>query len=473
MSVPRCLAWSWCLLAAQPGCSVQKSELLRREASAVSLGGAASTSTAGTAGEGGELAPIPGPEVVTEPLAPELIAVIDERPIGGASLAGGTVGGGDYATAFAAGQIVLVDTPEELVTAVSGDEPRIVLVAAGSYIFSGTEERATCLKACEPATPVAQQTIISGYCTADESVSLTQIPYFSLEVGSNKTVIGLEGGAHLTHVELDLSKGSNKIVRNLSIADVSPGVAQFGYGVRIWPGHHVWIDHLTVTNIGHSNLILASDYDGDTQVVTLESGFITVTRCHFDGFTALLCDQRTPSAVSTHRARALTFAENWFERGLRYAPYLFGPGTWGHLFNNLWTDHTDGGLRVGCGSHGLAQGNVFSSTSRAIQNSDNGAGTWSFCATGYFGSLYAPLDTDDEEENLLLDGSTVDFADQPSDGSTLLAPSRTSGTGFRVEVPIGEDSSESYDFELAPDPDSLTSALPTLVGVGRLFDAEP
>ncbi len=472
MSVPRWLTW-WCLLLAPSGCSVEKSELLRLEALVTAQGGALATPSAGSAGQAGEGSTIAGPEVVTDPLDPALIAVIDERPIGGASLAGGTVGGGDYATTFAAQQIVLVDTPEELVTAVSGDEPRVVLVAAGSYAFSGTEDRATCVQPCDPATPVAEQTIISGYCTAEQTVSVTRIPHFSLEVGSNKTVIGLGSGAHLKNVEVDLSKGSNKIVRNLVISDVSPSVAQFGYGVRVWPGHHVWLDHLTVTNVGHSFLMLASDYDGDTQVVTLESGFMTVTWCHFDGFVAGLCNQRSPSIVSTHRTRALTFAHNWFDAGQRYAPYLFGPGTFGHLFNNLWTDHADGGLRVGCGSQAIAQGNVFSATTHAIQNSDNGAGTWSFCSTGFFGSLYAPLGTADEEENLLFDESTVAFAEQPSDGSTLIPPVRESGARFRIHVPVTDETTEDYAFELDADPRALLSTLPNRVGAGRLFNVEP
>ncbi len=436
------------------GCSVQNSELITRVGEST-----------GPGGSGGALPAEPG--VVVDPLDATLIAIIDERPPGSASLDGGTTGGGDYATAFDAGRIFLVDSVQGLQAHLGDDELAIVLIAEGDYDFDGTEERPTCEQPCDPATPLAQQTIVSGYCTEDDTVSTTVIDYYNLEVGANKTLIGLGAGARFRNVEVNLSKGPNVIVRNIEVRDVAPNVAEFGYGVRVWPGHHVWLDHLTLGNIGHGYIVVASDYD-DTQIITDETAYVTITNCHFDGRVDGVCGQRSPYVVTAHRTPAVTMSMNWFDGSGRRSPNLFGPETWAHLFNNLWTS-VDRGVEVGCGARGLLQGNAFETTPDAVNVNDSGAGSWSFCAAGYFGLLYAPTGTGGEEDNLLDSQSVLSLNGQPADGTGMSVPTRTTGNQFSVSVPVGSSGAESYAFELVESPGEVAAEVRASAGVGKLF----
>jgi pectate lyase len=66
--------------------------------------------------------------------------------------------------------------------------------------------------------------------------------------------------------------------------------------------------------------------------------------------------------LTTNRTPALTVTRSWFSGARIRTPNLFGPGTWTHLFNNLWTDVDGRGLAVSCGAAALAQGNVFRTT---------------------------------------------------------------------------------------------------------------
>lgn len=424
------------------GCSVQKSELL-------------------TALD---------PDVVVTAPDASVIAAIDERPMGGASLTTGTTGGGNYAAAFAAGRLFLVDTIEGLKHRVSGDEPAIVLVAAGTYAFTGAEQQLqTCSQACDPTTPLAEQTVLANYCKNGETLSDTAFNYDTLKVGSNKTVIGLAAGAKFTNVEVSLSNSSNIILRNLSITDVAPNIVNVGYGLRVWPSNHVWLDHLTLRNIGHGYIHFVPDYDSDTLVIAEETGYITLTNSYFDGMTKGVCGQKSPFVVSSHRSRAVTLALNWFDGSRNYNPYLFGPEAWGHVFNNLWTNISGAGLAVACGATGVAQGNVFQSATSALYNNADGVSTWSFCSADLYGKLYAPMDTGDDEDNLLDATSTLNLHEQPTDGTAMTAPVRKSGNQFSVTVPLSTTETASYLYTLQAAPSDVPLFVKANAGVGKLF----
>jgi pectate lyase len=412
-------------------------------------------------------------DVVVEPLAADVIAAIDERPVGGASLTTGTVGGGDYQAAFAEHRIYLVRDIETLKKRVSGDDAAIILIAEGDYTSTADPtKQQSCSQTCEPTTPVAAQTVTASYCAEDASLSETTYNFDRLKIGANKTVIGLGKGAKFTNIEFVVSWSKSVILRNLSIADVSPTFIDVGYGLRIEPADHIWIDHVTFRNIGHSFVLLSSDNDKTTGEVATEAGFITFSNNHFDGWVEGACGQRCRSVIGSQRNPALTFVRNWFQRSSSNNPYLFGPGTWGHLFNNLWSDIDDRGVLLGCGALGVLQGNVFDSTKTAVLDNDAGYGTWSFCSKGLYGVLYAPTETSSDEDNRYDSASALVLNDQPTDGTGLTVPVRVKGSQWSVEVPIGSDKTETYRYELLPTPDEVEAHVQANAGVGKLFLSE-
>ncbi len=437
------------------GCSVQESQLL--------------TLAAGAAGGSGGSGPASG--------APNLdaatIRVIDERPLGGASLIEGTTGGGTYADALARGAVYLVDDVVELRQRIGGDSPAVVLIAEGSYTFSAATPRAVrvCNRPCNIGDPRATQTITESYCTGGETVFETNLVFETLRIGSNKTVIGLGLGATLKNAELELSGSSNIILRNLSIQDVAPDIVGKGDGINMWPADHIWIDHCTFRNIGHAYIPIHSSWDEENnQALSVEAGYITLTHNLFDGYVAGACTQRSGYVVGTSRNPALTFAYNWFKGTDARNGYLFGPGSWAHLFNNYWSDIGHSGLSVACGAAGLAQGNVFENVTSALYNQDDGVSSWKFCHEDLFGKLYAPLAGGGDEQNLIDARSSLNLHDQPTDGPGLILPLRQSGHRFQLLVPGGIGRvSQSYEVTLEADPSAVPNLVRAAAGSGRLF----
>jgi len=195
---------------------------------------------------------------------------------------------------------------------------------------------------------------------------------------------------------------------------------------------------------------------------------VTVSNVLFDGFVSGSCSERSESVLTTNRTPALTVTRSWFSGARIRTPNLFGPGTWTHLFNNLWTDVDGRGLAVSCGAAALAQGNVFRATHNALYNSDSGQPTWQFCATGYFGVLYAPTESG-PEANLLDATSTMNLGGQPATGVGLALPT-VRDTEVELSVPVAAGSStESYRVTLTADPGSLPDEIQALAGAGKLF----
>jgi pectate lyase len=443
------------------GCTVQDSQLL-----ASTTGGAGGEGAQNN--QGGSGFPAGGPN-----LDAPTIAVIDERPIGGASLSGGTTGGGSYAQALARGAVYLVDDIDELRQRLAGDNPAVVLVAEGSYTFSAATPRAVrvCNRHCDLGQALTTEIIVEAYCTNGETVFDAKLTFETVRVGSNKTVIGLGHGATLKNAELDLSGSSNVILRNLSIEDVAPDINGKGDGITIWPGDHIWIDHVTLRNLGHAYIPIHSSWDEENdQALSVEAGYITLTHNRFDGHVAGACNQKSDYVLGTSRNPALTLAYNWFEGTSARNGYLFGPGTWAHVFNNYWSDIDHAGLSVACGALALAQGNVFENTISALYNDDDGVSSWKFCKTGLFGTLYAPLADGGDERNLIDPGSTLNLHEQPTDGAGLMLPVRQAGHRFRLMV-LGTQgrATESYEVTLEAEPSAVAGVVRANAGSGRLF----
>lgn len=465
------------------GCTEQRSRLLSHKASVAGVAGAPSNAgaggdavqggTAGTASAAGAGGVWLDPRLNVAgagPVTPAVRLAIDERPIGGASLNGGTTGGGNYADAIANGQIHYVDSLQGVRDHISSDTPAILLIAEGTYAFATTPKQITvCDQACNPATPVTKQAIIN--CDGVATYEVTDTHEF-LRFGSNKTLIGLGKGATFTNAMISLSNVTNIILRNLTIQDVLGNVfgAGAGFGINLWPGDHIWVDHCTFRNIGSSYFNIKSTLDGETYQTLAESGYITITHNYFDGKTDGLCGQRARSVLSTNQVSALTSAYNWFYRSARYNTELFGPDSWAHVFNNLWSDVSQQGLASLCGATAISQGNAFESTTAALTSSNSGVGTYPFCTTESYGKLYAPMNVSTDENNLLDSASTLSLASQPTDGSNLTKPVRRSGHVFAVTAPTKSGTStETYEVALIADPATVAAQVKAAAGAGKLF----
>lgn len=427
-------------------CSVKQSRLLTHKSGSASL----AVSDAG-------------------PVTPAVAATIDERPIGGASLNGGTNGGGTYLDAYNGGQLFYADNEGAIRDLIGDPEPRVILIAEGSYDFGTTAARVvTCTQACSPTTPVAQMT--TNNCAADASTFETPDTEEYLRFGPNKTLIGLGKGATFNNAELSLSHVSNVILRNLTIQNVAPNIAGQGWGINLWPGDHVWVDHCTFRNIGRGyvNIRTSQEDPNNAELITTITGYVTLTHNIFDGKVDGICDQRAQTVVATNRNPALTFAYNWFNRSYNRNPFLMGPETWAHVFNNYWTDVNYAGLAAACSAVALLQGNTFESTNSAISINDNGVDS-TLCASSPWGRVYAPMNTGTDEDNVLDSSSTVTLHNQPTDGTGLMNPSRVSGHRFNLTVPTDPGSTETYEITLQADPMTIAEQVKATAGAGNLF----
>lgn len=400
------------------------------------------------------------------------IDAIDARPIGGASLTTGTSGGGTYAQAAAANAIYAVDTLSDLKKRASGDAPAVVLVAAGQY--AGAAEPRTvqaCTQTCAASDPVGEGTLEASSCPTDATIFDVSVATDTLRVGSNKTIIGLAGGARLMNMTVVLDGSSNVILRNLSVESVATGVAPVDDGMSLDPANHVWLDHLTFRDISNSGLRVVSTWDQDNaQALVDEAGYITISNVHFDGFVSASCSQRSERMFTTNRNPAITVTGSLFEGARIRSPAVFGPGTWMHLYNNLWSDVDGRGLELSCGAAVIAEGNVFQSAHNGLYNSDTGPPTWMFCATGYYGTLYAPIGMGGAEENLIDASSSMNLGGQPTTGAGLALPTSTGGTDFEVSVPVATGmKTETYRVTLAADPSTVAAAVQANAGIGKLF----
>jgi hypothetical protein len=202
------------LVTGSLGCSTQRSDLISAANSSSSGGGPGAADA----------------DVLGDAQLAALSAVVDERPIGGASLQGGTTGGGTLAAARAGGHLIVVHTAAEFLSAVSGDTPTVILINEGTYDFTLSPGRASkaCTNPCIPNTPVAAETLAAASCATTASLFDVESTYDIARVGDNKTLVGLGAGAILKNVEIDLSGSSNIILRNLDFEDLNPGIFHDG-----------------------------------------------------------------------------------------------------------------------------------------------------------------------------------------------------------------------------------------------------
>jgi len=139
-----------------------------------------------------------------------------------------------------------------------------------------------------------------------------------ISMRSNKTVIGLEG-AKLYNGGFEFYKDSNIIFRNVTIEN---GNVDDAFKIN-QESHHIWIDHVTLSNYGDGLLD-----------ITRGSSYITVSWCHFKNHDkTLLIGHTNGYALDKDRLKT-TLHHNWFDSTGQRHPRVRQAEV--HVYNNFF-----------------------------------------------------------------------------------------------------------------------------------------
>ncbi|MEV1083112.1 pectinesterase family protein [Streptomyces sp. NPDC050211] len=209
-----------------------------------------------------------------------------DRPHGFASLAGGTTGG-------AGGKVVTVTDQASLMKYAGAEEPYIIRV-------QGT---------------------------------ITAQPFgASVEVASDKTIVGVGASAELVQGEFHLSPGThNVIIRNMTIRDSAIEGnwdckdTDFD-GIQMDTVHHVWVDHNRFSNICDGQLDVRKD-----------SEYVTISYNRFENN-----NKTFGLGWTTNVKTQITIDHNWFAHTKQRNPSIDN-AAYAHLYNNYLTAQVDPG----------------------------------------------------------------------------------------------------------------------------------
>lgn len=321
-------------------------------------------------------------EVVAAGKADPIAVVVDERPIGWATMAAniivpddaapngdektrsvtGTTGGGSWEAAkaknfsnvfwFKQADFTGANRAAALKavsTALSGSEARIVLFEAGNYDFSLASPKAvnSCQGKCSNG---ATYTEVDGFCNCS-SVSCTANGYkdatATIDLGSNKTILGLGSGATFSHLMMRVVRNGNLILRNLAYTKLPGDVRAWDDALLFYPGDHVWIDHVSFSGFGRGAVVLsgtrvtAGNTGGDFYTYR-DSGWMTFSWMAIDASEPRRCSgtEDSPYPFFTTNDPGLTFEHAHFKYGGGRNPAIDGEGA--HFINTAWEKVKDG-----------------------------------------------------------------------------------------------------------------------------------
>jgi pectate lyase len=175
-----------------------------------------------------------------------------------------------------------------------------------------------------------------------------------VDIASNKTVVGVNKSATIKG-GINIREGSsNIIVRNLNIQGKGEGNDPADtVGAR--GSHHLWFDHLNISDAGDGNLDLTK---GSDYLTVSWSRFSYTDPNHTHRLSCLVGAGSTETATDTGKNN-VTYHHNWFAELVdqRMPRVLFGKG---HVFNNYYTS-SGNGYCVGTGSYAsvLVESNYF------------------------------------------------------------------------------------------------------------------
>jgi pectate lyase len=180
-----------------------------------------------------------------------------------------------------------------------------------------------------------------------------------IKVAPQKTIVGVGSQSGLDGGGLDLTDGSDIILRNLVIRKAIGTDA-----VTIYNAHHVWVDHCDLSSdLDHDS----EYYDGLVDIVH-GSHDVTVSwrRFHDHAHVSLIGHSDQPAPGDTEQTA--TFHHNLFDTTSTYNPTIrFGML---HAFNNAYRDVSSQGISARMGARVLAEANHFDTVPRPLTTHD-------------------------------------------------------------------------------------------------------
>jgi len=194
----------------------------------------------------------------------------------------------------------------------------------------------------------------------------------SVDIKSNKTLLGIGSDAHLQGIELSMNGSRNVIIRNIALSHViADGAGVANDGIVLTGAMNVWIDHCDL----YSDLTHGKDYYDGLVEIKNGASFVTVSRCHIHDHFKVSLISSGDEQVGDTVIRA-TYHHNYFHNcGSRMPSIRFGKA---HVFNNYYRDNPDGsGVNSRMGAVVRVEGNHFENTENPIVFLDSAkTGTW-------------------------------------------------------------------------------------------------
>lgn len=273
-----------------------------------------------------------------------------------------TTGGGNAAP-------IVVTSCGALTNALQSASAAVVHIPAGTTIDCRTSARSqsACAVSCPSYQDPGKSTyrIPVGTQTCKELGSTSETRYnrtrneSRIQVASNKTLLGLGSTSKIVGATLNLSKVKNVIIRNLSIAEINPGLVEGGDGITLDGSSHVWIDHVRFSMI--------SDGHVDIQ----NSRNVTLSWNRFDGLNPAVCGNQHHYTNAVTNSQ-VTLHHNFWNKASGRNPKLDGTATRAHLYNNYWLDISYFAINASNGAQGKVEGNYFANSARPHWDAGNG-----------------------------------------------------------------------------------------------------
>ncbi|KAL0931399.1 pectin lyase F-1-like protein 3 [Colletotrichum truncatum] len=261
----------------------------------------------------------------------------------------GVTGGGSAAA-------VTPSSADELAKLLSDDTPRTIVINK-EWKFTGTTasgpgcDRKTCSNSNGGQLYLGELS-----CGGSDNVAAT-VTYDvagtkPLVVGSNKSIIGVNGKGILNGKGLQIkANAKNVIVQGITITNLNPGVVWGGDAIDLKGGNDgVWIDHNKISLVGRQFIV--SHYDGSR---------VTISNNEFDGVT-----KSSASCNGNHYwtmmlngdGDRITLDRNHFHDVSGRAPKLGDKGTF-QASNNYFSNMKGHAFELYANTVALIEGNSF------------------------------------------------------------------------------------------------------------------
>ncbi len=287
--------------------------------------------------------------------------------------AGQPEGFGKATTGGAGGQVVLITDPvagrEQLKTAlcdsyaggVCTDTTSRIIQIATAIDYTGSEGSASDI-GCYTivcSAPYKSEALIVGssglpQCNGKETsmIAYDVAGTKPLQVGSNKTIIGLTPDAAIKGKGWRVINAHNVVIRNLTFSDINQGIVFGGDAISLENADRVWIDHNRFHNIGR-------------QMIVHHFGPVTNTTISWNDFDG--SNIYSPSCNGKHywnlllisEQQTVTIAHNWFHEFSGRAPKILGSNAIVQMVNNYFQDGSWHALDATGASKILVEGNYF------------------------------------------------------------------------------------------------------------------